>query len=62
PGSAPGALTFQLRGAPITDPIGPVISNPTLAPMYTYPGDPFTYYYPNGTVSVSPYLLAPLVL
>ena len=62
PGSAPGALTFQLRGAPITDPIGPVISNPTLAPMYTYPGDPFTYYYPNGTVSVSPYLLVPLVL
>jgi Matrixin len=62
PGGAPGSLTFELRGAPITDPIGPVISNPTFSPMYTYPGNPFTYYYPNGTVSVSPYLLVPLVL
>ncbi|HEV3263091.1 MAG TPA: matrixin family metalloprotease [Gemmataceae bacterium] len=61
-GSAPGSLTFDLRGAPITDPIGPVLSNPALAPMYTYPGDPLTYYYPNGTVSASPYLFVPLVL
>ncbi|HEV3260453.1 MAG TPA: matrixin family metalloprotease [Gemmataceae bacterium] len=62
PGSTPASLTFQLRGAPITDTIGPVISNPTLVPMYTYPGAPFTYYYPNGMVSVSPYLLVPLAL
>jgi hypothetical protein len=62
PGGAPGSLTFELRGAPITDPIGPVITDPTNAPMYTNPGDPFTYYYPDGTVSVSPYLLVALVL
>jgi hypothetical protein len=62
PGGAPGSLMFELRGAPITDPIGPVITNPTNAPMYTDPGDPFTYYYPDGTVSLSPYLLIALVL
>jgi hypothetical protein len=62
PGGAPGSLTFQLRGAAITDPIGPVITNPTQSPMYTRPGAPFTYYYPGGTVSVTPYLLASLVL
>jgi len=62
PGSAPGSLTFQLSGAPITDPIGPVISNPTLVPMYTNPGSPLTYNYPNGMVSVKPYLFVPLVL
>jgi hypothetical protein len=62
PGGTPGSLTFELRGAPITDPIGPVITDPTNAPMYTKPGDPFTYYYPDGTVSVSPYILVALVL
>ena len=62
PGGAPGSLTFKLRGVPITDPIGPVITNPTYAPMYTNPGNPFTYYYPDGTVTASPYILVPLVL
>jgi hypothetical protein len=62
PGGAAGSLTFALRGASITDPIGPVITNPTNSPMYTNPGNPFTYYYPDGTVSVSPYVLVPLVL
>jgi hypothetical protein len=61
-GGAPGTLTFLLRGAVITNPMGPVVTNPTNAPMYTKPGDPFTYYYPPGTVSASPYLFAPLVL
>jgi hypothetical protein len=62
PGGAPGTLTFLLRGAVITNPMGPVVTNPTNAPMYSKPGDPFTYYYPPGTVSASPYLFAPLVL
>jgi hypothetical protein len=62
PGGAPGSLTFELRGAALTDPIGPVITNPTTLPMYTNPGDPFTYYYPDGTVSEIPYLFIPLVL
>jgi hypothetical protein len=61
PGGVAGALTIQLRGAPITDPIGPVITDPTLSPMYTNPGDPYTYYYPGGSVSLSPFFLVPLV-
>jgi hypothetical protein len=62
PAGAPGSLTFQLRGGPIGDQIGPVITDPTKAPMYTKPGDPFTYYYPGGAVSVSPFLFSSLVL
>jgi hypothetical protein len=62
PGGAQASLTFQLRGASITDPIGPVITNPTNSPMYTNPGDPFTYYYPDGTVSVIPFALVAIAL
>jgi hypothetical protein len=61
PGGAPGSLAFQLRGGSITDPIGPVITDPTFTPLYTNPGNPFIYYYPNGTVSVTPFLLVALV-
>jgi hypothetical protein len=62
PGSAPGALSFQLRGGSITDPIGPVITDPTYTPTYTDPGNLFLYYYPDGTVSVTPFLLVALAL
>jgi hypothetical protein len=62
PGGTPAALTFQLFGASITDPIGPVITDPTTTPMYTNPGNPFSYIYPNGTVSLNPFLLVSLVL
>jgi hypothetical protein len=62
PGGAPGSLPFQLLGGPITDPIGPVTTDPTYSPMYTNPGDPFTYYYPNGTISVTPFLFVALAL
>jgi hypothetical protein len=54
PAGAPGSLTFQLRGGSITDPIGPVITNPTYTPMYTYPGNPFVYYYPIPPSSMMP--------
>ena len=60
PAGAPGSLSFQLRGGSITDPIGPVITDPTYTPMYTNPGNPFLYYYPDGTVSVTPFLLIAL--
>jgi hypothetical protein len=62
PNGAVGSLTFQLRGASITDPIGPVVTDPTYSPTYTDPGNWFTYYYPNGTVSTVPFLLISLVL
>jgi hypothetical protein len=48
PAGAVAALSFQLRGTAISDPIGPVITDPTILPMYTNPGDPFTYYYPDS--------------
>lgn len=51
-GRFPEGLTFQLRGASLTDPIGPAINDPTLAPMYTVPNDPWNYYYPGGVVTV----------
>jgi hypothetical protein len=54
PAGAPGSLTFELRGGSITDPIGPVITNPTYTPMYTYPGNPFVYYYPSSPSSMMP--------
>jgi hypothetical protein len=62
PGGAPGSLSFQLRGGSITDPIGPVITDTTYTPMYTNPGNPFSYYYPDGTDSVSPFLIVALAL
>jgi hypothetical protein len=61
PGGAPGTLSFQLRGGSISDPIGPVITDPTYSPMYTTPSDPFTYYFPDGTISLNPFLIAMLV-
>jgi hypothetical protein len=62
PGGAPGSLSFQLRGGSITEPIGPVITDPTYTPMYTYPGDPFTYYYPGGMITVNPFLFVALAV
>jgi hypothetical protein len=63
PGGVPGSLSFQLRGTAITDPIGPVVTDPTYTPTYnTNPSNPFLYYYPNGTVSLNPFLLVALVL
>jgi hypothetical protein len=62
PGGAPGSLSFRLRGGSISDPIGPVITDPTNNPMYTNPNNPFLYYYPDGTESVTPFLLVTLAL
>jgi hypothetical protein len=63
-------LTYQLSGASLTDPIGPILNNPTLTPMYTAPsGSPSTtstgqtlYYFPNGVTTTDPFLWVPLVL
>jgi hypothetical protein len=62
PRGVKGSLSFQLRGGSITDPIGPVITDPTLTPMYTNPGNPFSYTYPDGTVSADPFVLGSLAL
>jgi hypothetical protein len=55
-GDLAGALAYQLFGTVLSDPIGPTPSNPTLQPLYTNPGNPGQYTYPNGTVSTNPFL------
>jgi hypothetical protein len=47
---------FAIRGAVQTDPIGPQPSDSSLAPKYPDPTNPDQYLYPNGQVSLDPYL------
>lgn len=48
-------LPFTLRGSRITDPIGPVIDDGTLDPQFLN-GTDGTFLFPNGTLTVIPYL------
>lgn len=59
--AAPGTtlsspLAFQLGGAVLRDPIGPVPKDPTMQPIYPDPGNPGYYQYPNGTITKNPFL------
>jgi hypothetical protein len=54
-GTAPD-LTFLLRGDSIVEPIGPLLSDPTLAPQFTSPTNPGVFTYPPDIVSASPFL------
>jgi hypothetical protein len=58
-GPAP-SLLFDLTGEAISDPIGPVIQDPTLAPVYNLPATPKLFLYPGGIISDKPYLLVPI--
>jgi hypothetical protein len=49
-------MQYDVRGAELSDPIGPALNDPTLSPMYQSPGDPWVYIYPDGTVSRNPFL------
>jgi Matrixin len=51
-------VTFTLRGEGISDPIGPVLTDPTLLPIYTSPTAPGFFTYPNGTTTTSTYIIA----
>ncbi len=53
---ATGPLAFTLRGAGLTDPIGPVKDSATLNPQYRIGTNPPVYQYPDGTISSDPYL------
>ena len=59
--SASGAvvptISYRLRGASLSDPIGPVSEDPTTEPMYQCPDNPavYCYCYPDGTYSSTPY-------
>jgi hypothetical protein len=59
-GTTVPAIGYSLRGANLSDPIGPTASDPTDQPMYPCPNDPsvYCYCYPDGTYSTSPYVLS----
>ena len=55
-GSLP-ALTYTVRGGVLSQPMGPVVHNPTYQPLYlASPGPIPTYRYPNGALSTIPFL------
>jgi hypothetical protein len=47
---------YRLRGAVISDPLGPILHDPTFDPAYNCPGQADVYCYPGGVQSTSPYL------
>ncbi|HTK75715.1 MAG TPA: matrixin family metalloprotease [Gemmataceae bacterium] len=59
-GAAFTGITYSVRGTVLSDPIGPVVDDPTLDPQYT--GIDGTYVYPDGTVTRSPYLWIAMIL
>ena len=54
-------LPYRLIGASISDPIGPVLTDPTLAPIYTAPGLPGWFLYPAGPPTTSPFIVVPIL-
>ena len=56
---AAGPLTYRLIGESISDPIGPVLTDPTLTPVYTAPGMPGWFLYPAGPPTTSPFIIVP---
>jgi hypothetical protein len=48
-------LAFQLRGESISDPIGPALIDPTLAPDYQDPGVPGWFLYPDADLTNTGY-------
>ena len=58
-GGPPPALGFRLLGEEISDPIGPVINDPTLNPIYNVPGLPGWFLYPGDFMTQATLLLVP---
>ncbi len=69
---APGAYTVSFTAAGsamagsvalkgVSEPIGPVLLDPTLTPLYGSPTTPGWYTYPDGTTTPSDYLLTPIL-
>jgi hypothetical protein len=52
-GSTP--LRFALRGNRLTDPVGPVVEDPTLEPTYRDPQNPNQFQYPGLIVTTAPF-------
>jgi hypothetical protein len=55
-------LPYRLRGKSLSDPIGPVLEDPTLQPMYRSPTDPDLFLYPGDIISRDPFLFVVLLL
>jgi hypothetical protein len=54
------SLSYSLMGESISDPIGAVINDPTLTPVYNSPTMPGGFQYPGSTTTTTnPYLIAP---
>lgn len=56
-GAALPSLGFSLLGMTLSDPIGPVVDDPTLAPKYVCMLSPMLFCYPTAIVSSRPILL-----
>ncbi len=54
---APGAtaLNYSLSGVVLSDPIGPVLTDPTLTPQFVSPTNPNLYFYPGNVSWAGPY-------
>jgi hypothetical protein len=52
-------ISYILNGEEISDPIGPVLQDPTLKPVYGSPTMPGIFTYPNGTTTTSSFLIVP---
>jgi hypothetical protein len=51
------ALSYTVLGDVLSEPIGPIVHNPTYQPIYLGPPGPITtYLYPNGKISTIPFL------
>jgi hypothetical protein len=55
PGGSVAPVSFRLRGNRITDPVGPVVDDPTLQPEYRDPNNPNQFLYPQDVVSLDPF-------
>ena len=51
-----GPVSFVVRGAGISDPVGPLRDSATLIPQYQAPQDPNKFLYPNGALTTAAYL------
>ena len=55
------AMSYNLSGESISDPIGAVLNDPTQTPVYTSPTTPGVFLYPDGTKTTNPFLITPIV-
>jgi hypothetical protein len=60
-GSASSPFTYELTGNAISDPIGPVLTDPTLTPIYQAPSMPGWFQYPGTSPMTIAYFFFPAI-